>query len=137
MPSIDLQSSDGEIFPVDLEVAKVSHTIKNMLESLGIEEGTEDIFPLPKVNAKTLKKVIQWATHHKDDHLGYEESYEKMETEETSSWDREFLKVDKETLYELIQAADFLEIKGLLTLTCKAAANRILGMNADEIREVL
>ena len=97
MPSIDLQSSDGEIFPVDLEVAKVSHTIKNMLESLGIEEGTEDIVPLPKVNAKTLKKVIQWATHHKDDHLGYEESYEKMETEETSSWDREFLKVDKET----------------------------------------
>ena len=58
MPSIDLQSSDGEIFPVDLEVAKVSHTLRNMLENLGIEEGTEDIVPLPKVNAKTLKKVI-------------------------------------------------------------------------------
>ena len=41
------------------------------------------------------------------------------------------------SVYELIQAADFLEIEGLLTLTCKAAANRILGMNADEIREVL
>ena len=69
--------------------------------------------------------------------MGYEESYEEMETEEISSWDREFLEVDKETLYELIHAADFLEIKGLLTLTCKAAANRIMGMNADEICEAL
>ena len=133
MPSIDLQSSDGEVFPVDLEVAKVSHTIKNMLESLGIDEETEDIFPLPKVSAKILQKVIQWATHHKDDPLGYEE----IETDETSSWDKKFLEVDQETMYELIHAADFLEIEGLLTLTCKAAANRIRGKTANKIREVL
>ena len=133
MPFIDLQSSDGEVFPVDLEVAKVSHTIKNMLESLGIDKETEDIVPLPKVNAKILQKVIQWATHHKDDPLGYKE----IGTNEISSWDKEFLEVDQETMYELIHAADFLEIERLLTLTCKAAANRIQGMNADEIREVL
>ena len=32
MPSVKLQSSDGEIFEMDVEIAKVSVTIKNMLD---------------------------------------------------------------------------------------------------------
>lgn len=68
MPSIKLQSSDGEIFEVDVEIAKQSVTIKSMLEDLGMdEEGDDDPVPLPNVNAAILKKVIQWCTHHKDD----------------------------------------------------------------------
>ena len=38
MPSIKLQSSDGEIFPVDVEIAKQSVTIKTMLQDLGMDE---------------------------------------------------------------------------------------------------
>ena len=86
MPSIKLQSSDGEIFPVDVEIAKQSVTIKTMLEDLGMDEEVrsynqfiifgghitfhsqdEEVVPLPNVNAAILKKVIQWATYHKDD----------------------------------------------------------------------
>jgi hypothetical protein len=70
MPSIKLQSSDGEIFEVDVEIAKQSVTIKTMLEDLGMDdEGDDDPVPLPNVNAAILKKVIQWCTHHKDDLL--------------------------------------------------------------------
>lgn len=37
MPTIKLQSSDGEIFEVDVEIAKQSVTIKTMLEGKDVQ----------------------------------------------------------------------------------------------------
>ena len=68
MPSIQLQSSDAENFKVDVKVASKSITIKTMLEDLGLEEDNAKIpVPLPNVDGKTLKKVIEWCTKHQDD----------------------------------------------------------------------
>ena len=67
MPLIKLQSNDGRVFPVDVEVARMSMTIRAMLENLGIEEEEDELVPLPNINAAILSKVITWATHHKDD----------------------------------------------------------------------
>ena len=44
MPTIKLQSSDSEVFPVDVEVAKQSVTIKTMLEDLGMDEDVRSLF---------------------------------------------------------------------------------------------
>lgn len=58
MPNIKLQSSDGEVFDIDVEIAKCSVTIKTMLEDLGMDEDEEEVVPLPNVNSAILKKVI-------------------------------------------------------------------------------
>ena len=50
-------------------------------------------------------------------------------------WDQEFLKADQGTLFELILAADYLDIKGLLDVTCKTVANMIKGKTPEEIRK--
>jgi len=142
MPNIKLQSSDGEIFPVDVEIAKQSVTIKTMLEDLGWEEDDDEVVPLPNVidlaysqgtkhnvNASILKKVIQWATQHKDDPTPPER------TDDISTWDSDFLEVDQGTLFELILAAKYLDIKGLLDVTCRTVANMIKGKTPEEIRK--
>ena len=36
MPTIKLQSSDGETFPVEVDIARQSVTIRTMLEDLGL-----------------------------------------------------------------------------------------------------
>ena len=92
MPSIKLQSSDGEIFEVDVEIEKQSVTIKTMLEDLGMDDGDDDPVPLPNVNAAILKKVIQCCTHHKHDPPPPEDDENKEKrTDDIPVWDQEFL----------------------------------------------
>lgn len=101
MPSIRIASNDNEIFTVDLKIAKKSVTLKTLLEDLGIGEDAKDdeAVPLPNVNATTLKKVIEWATYHKNDPTYPEDDENKVQRMDISSWDADFLKVDQGTLF--------------------------------------
>ena len=138
MSMIKLESSDKELFETNVEIAKCSGTIKTMLDDLGIEDGQEvvDPVPLPKVNGAILRKVLDWATYHKDDAQPAEDDDNKEKrTDDISSWDADFLKVDQGTLFELILAANYLDIKGLLAVACKTVANMIKGKTPDEIQK--
>ncbi|KAK9888079.1 hypothetical protein WA026_000354 [Henosepilachna vigintioctopunctata] len=132
MPHIKLQSSDGVTFEVDVEIAQCSVIIKSMLEDLGMEE----VIPLPNVNSAILEKVIEWATYHKDDPPPTEDDeYKERRSDDICEWDVDFLKVDQGTLFEIMLAANYLDVKGLLDTTCKTVANMIKGKSADEIRK--
>lgn len=45
------------------------------------------------------------------------------------------LKVNRGTLFHLVLAANYLNIKGLLDITCKTIANMIKGKTPEEIRK--
>lgn len=47
-----------------------------------------------------------------------------------------FLQVDKGTLFAIIQAANYLDVKGLLDSSCKYLASLIKGKNPEEIRKI-
>jgi S-phase kinase-associated protein 1 len=51
------------------------------------------------------------------------------------AWDIEFVGCDKEMLFELILAANFMDIKHLLDLTCATVASMIKGKTPEEIRK--
>ena len=129
MPKIKLQSSDGEIFDTDVQIAKCSGTIKTMLEDCGMEDGDNAVVPLPNVNSAILRKVLEWASYHTN-------NPQPPEDDENKEMDADFLKVDQGTLFELILAANYLDIKDLLDVTCKTVANMIKGKTADEIRKI-
>ncbi|KAL7727824.1 hypothetical protein ACLKA6_019760 [Drosophila palustris] len=134
MPTIKLQSSDEEIFDIDVEIVKCSGTIRPMLE--GDDETA--IWPLLNVNSSILRMVLAWANYHKDDpQPTADEDNENKEkrTNEITLWDADFLKVDQSTLFELMMAANYLEIEGLLDLTITTVADMIRGKTTEEIRE--
>ena len=56
-------------------------------------------------------------------------------TDNIIPWDQEFCMVDQCTLFEIVLAADYLDIKALLDLSCKTVANMIKGKTTEEIRK--
>ena len=59
---------------------------------------------------------------------------DSLPEDEKNIWDKDFVKVDDETLFNLILAANYLDIKSLLDLTCKTVADEIKGKTPEEIR---
>ncbi|KAG4078554.1 hypothetical protein HA402_002668 [Bradysia odoriphaga] len=135
MSTIRLQSSDGEIFVTEAKVARTSGTIKNLLEGCGIEEGSDTVVPLPNVKGNILRKIMEYAEHHKDDVVQIDDSDKDKRKDDVSAWDAEFLRMDQGTLFEMILAANYLDAKGLLNVACETVANLIKGKSPDEIRK--
>lgn len=57
-----------------------------------------------------------------------------LSEEEVKTWDSNFVNVEQMTLFELILAANYLNIKSLLDLTCMTVAEMIKGKTPEEIR---
>jgi len=134
--TIRLKTSDGEIIETDIAIAKCSGTIRNMLEGCDAEHNVDAVVPLSKVSSAILRLFIKWAEHHKNDPVPLEDDIDvERRTDDISPWDADFVKVDHGTLFELVLAANFLDTKGLLDLSCKAVANMMKGKTAEEIRE--
>ncbi|XP_030527222.1 SKP1-like protein 1B [Rhodamnia argentea] len=124
--SIILKSSDGESFEVEEAVALESQTIKHMIE----DECADDGIPLPNVTSRILSKVIEYCKKHVD-----ADRASSVADDDLKAWDAEFVKVDQATLFDLILAANYLNIKGLLDLTCQTVADIIKGKTPEEIRK--
>ncbi|CAO4372653.1 unnamed protein product [Caenorhabditis nigoni] len=136
---IKISSSDNEIFTVPREVIRLSTTINTLLQDLGFDDNASnrDADPIPVQNVSTpiLKKVISWCQYHYQDTAPADDQVNREKrTDDIDSWDVEFLKVDQGTLFEIILAANYMDIKGLLDVACKAVANMIKGKSPDEIR---
>jgi len=135
MTTVKLNSSDEVEFDVPKAVAEMSVTIKNMLEDMeGV--GSDTPIPLPNVTGKILEKVITYCKYHLEHPTpASEDKKDEKRTDDIIPWDQEFCKVDQATLFELILAANYLDIKPLLDLTCKTVANMIKGETPEEIRK--
>ncbi|KAL6846691.1 hypothetical protein ACP4OV_024139 [Aristida adscensionis] len=139
---LTLRSSDNESFQVEEAVAMQSQTIKSLLEDC-----PEGGIPLPNVNAKILAKVIEFCKEHAQAAAAAGDGATAAAAEPTAAankaaedklkaFDADFVNgVDQATLFDLILAANYLDIKSLLDLTCQAVADMIKGKTPEEIRK--
>ncbi|KAJ6263995.1 hypothetical protein Dda_0134 [Drechslerella dactyloides] len=135
MTNMKLLSSDNVEISVEKDVAERSVLIKNMLEDVG--ETMDAPIPIPNVNEAVLRKVIEWCEHHRNDPPppADDDSDSRKKSTDIEEWDQKFMQVDQEMLFEIILAANYLDIKPLLDVGCKTVANMIKGKSPEEIRK--
>lgn len=144
---IVLLSSDGVEFELSEEAAKLSKTIDHMIE----DDCASGTIPLPNVAAKALSMAIEYCNKHvkvapaannnsnPSSGAAVSSSSSNPATaateDELKKWDEDFVNIEQGPLFNLILAANYLEIKGLLDITCQKVADMIKGKTPEQIRE--
>ncbi|XP_048527148.1 SKP1-like protein 1 [Triticum urartu] len=131
MKMVRLRSSDGEEFEVAEEtIGAASVMIKGMLE----DDVAVDVIPLPNVTGRILSRILDYVNRHFSDPVGVTSSCPGAD-DPLRRFDDSFVHVDQDTLFDLLLAANFLDMQSLLDLTCKAVADQISGRTLEEIRK--
>jgi S-phase kinase-associated protein 1 len=127
------------MYEVSVEVARMSKLVDETIgEDIDEDEADDMEVPLPNVSTMVLEKVLEFCKHH------HEEPMTPIQTPLKSSkleelvqpWYAEFVKVPRPLLFDMVAAANFMDIKALLDLTCLAVSILIKGKSAAELREM-
>ena len=93
--------------------------------------------PLPNVKSHVLRKVIGFCEHHDQEPMT--EIVKPLKSKDmkdvVQTWYAEFVNLDQVLLFELILAANYLDIKPLLELSCAKVASLIKNRSIPEIRK--
>jgi S-phase kinase-associated protein 1 len=134
---VNLISSEGERFPTPIPVASLSELVKTTIDDDDDDGETQDV-PIPNVKAATLTKVLEFCTHYQTEEMTPIQTPLKSSKIDdlVQPWYAAYVQVDQSLLFELVTAANFMDIKPLLDLTCLAVSVFIKGKSAEELRRM-
>ena len=127
---------ENDKLDVDLEVIQKSTVLKNMIE----DTGKEGEIVIPNMHSHILRKVIDYCEHYRSaapKDIKKPLVSKNLIENGVDEWDASFIDIEKvDELIDLIVAANFLDIEGLLNLGCAKIATLIKGKNVEEIRDL-
>lgn len=134
-------SKEGESFTVDVSVAKMSKLVESTIDEDDDDDDDEEQgqeIQLPNVKAVVLAKVIEYCEHYKLEEMTPITTPLKSSKIEdlVQTWYADYVKLEQVLLFELVTAANFMDIKPLLDLTCLAVSVMIKGKSAVELRSI-
>jgi len=136
--SITLVAADNSEIEVETKVVKGSQMITDMINKQG--DNCSKI-PLHTIKKNVLKKVIEFLNYHADIKKPYPIIMTPLQnsdltklTPSLDQWDINYINCNQEMLYELILAANILNISSLMQLCAARVASMMKGKTADQIR---
>eukprot|EP00566_Odontella_aurita_P026471 CAMPEP_0113542190 /NCGR_PEP_ID=MMETSP0015_2-20120614/9465_1 /TAXON_ID=2838 /ORGANISM="Odontella" /LENGTH=177 /DNA_ID=CAMNT_0000442211 /DNA_START=308 /DNA_END=838 /DNA_ORIENTATION=- /assembly_acc=CAM_ASM_000160 len=141
---VKLRSKDGDEFELSAKAAKLSALIKTSIECDEEDEDEDDQEPIVvdmlKVESSCLEKVVEFLEHHSEDPMDAIETPLNGNTLDEvvkQEWYRNFIGVPQSMVFELVTAANYMEIQSLLDLACLRVSVELMGKTAEEIRVML
>eukprot|EP00954_Amorphochlora_amoebiformis_P016012 1257715-Amorphochlora_amoeboformis.AAC.1 len=137
---ITLRSKDGKEIEVKKKFAFISQVIKTSLEN----DSESKVLPIMGVNYDTLEHIVSYMNHHQGSEPPIVDKplrNKKMSENVKDKWDAPFIdkigESNRQALYDLILAANYMDIKALLHLGCAKVASLIKGQPLERIKEIL
>lgn len=133
---IYLITDEGDKFNVNLKSALMSELVKTMFDP-ELPEDEEQEFTIPNIKTEILVKIIDFITYYQENPMTEIEKPLKSSNmnEIVSEWYVNFVNVEQDILFEILNAANFMDIKPLLDLCCATVASMIKGKTPEEIRQ--
>ncbi|XP_072963639.1 SKP1-like protein 1A [Typha angustifolia] len=128
-----LKCSDGTELEISEAAAAEAGTLKTAIDAYA----GEGAIPITGVAGDILVKIISYCTKHAEFAAAPEpiNKRTKLAKEaEIKAWDKEFIDVSLDTLYDFLMASNYLEVQGLLDLSVDKLAHLISGKTVEEIR---
>lgn len=131
--TVKLRSRDGQIIEVEQKLALQSETICSTLSKTNMSTGTT--IDCPAISGAVLSLAFEWLQHHINDPPPAPEITEGHCRGQLSVWDEQFFsRLALPTLYQLLLAADQLQMVRLLNACNKTVARMMIGKSPAEIR---
>eukprot|EP00542_Grammatophora_oceanica_P017267 CAMPEP_0194048862 /NCGR_PEP_ID=MMETSP0009_2-20130614/28791_1 /TAXON_ID=210454 /ORGANISM="Grammatophora oceanica, Strain CCMP 410" /LENGTH=177 /DNA_ID=CAMNT_0038694869 /DNA_START=66 /DNA_END=599 /DNA_ORIENTATION=+ len=138
-----LVSKENEKFSVPVTAAKLSKIVESTIDTNDDDEHEDGKtlmeIPMKKVSGAILYKVIEYCTHHQAEPMTEITTPLKSSRIEdmVQPWYAGFIRVEHGILFELVAAANYMDIKPLLDLACLGVAVMIKGKSAEDLRNIL
>ena len=133
--NIQVVTKNGDVREMPRSLAKMSELIRTMLPDDDEEEYDQEI-PLPNVTTSIFDKVLVFLKEYSERPM--KEIEKPIRSADMADLVEpfyvEFVCIPQHELFDLIMAANYLDIRPLLDLTCATVASMIKGKSPEEIR---
>lgn len=132
---LTIRTKDGQQVQVQSEDLAISKLIHMLVE--GMREGDDNEIPLYNVVHGVFLKVLAFTTHYHKDPMKTIDKPLKDNHLPVQKWYRNYVSSEsEENLYELLEAASYLDIEPLQDLLCARIASLITGTECDELKKI-
>jgi len=125
---VNLVACDGNVVTVERNVACMMGFIKTILEISASSD--TDVIPV-MITSQELTKIVEYCRFHAE----ADRPDSGISEDDVRSWDEEYIKMDRESLFQLILSVNYMDVRELLDLACKTVSSMLRGKTPEEIRQ--